>query len=122
MNTHAFTARRAGRSPADPTRYARRRLSSLVIVVGAAAGAVVVGLLADHGAPVPLALIVGIGLFLAVVAFATNAAWRVRFDTRESPTRRARDHRSSSLRDLAAAYQLGPDPEQVIGRQTGTRA
>jgi hypothetical protein len=104
---------------------ARARSSLLVVGVSLAiAGAVlVVASQPDHG----IGMIVGFGLLLvgastcltfAEPGHAPSHARRNDGVTRQDDARKAllanRSHESSSI-------QLGPDPEQVIGRQTGAR-
>jgi hypothetical protein len=115
------------RQLSDRSEGAARARSPLLVVVGvslAIAGAVLaVASEPDHG----VGMVVGFGLLLvgastclkfAERGHAPSHARRNDGATRQDDAREAvlanRSHESSSM-------QLGPDPEQVIGRQTGAR-
>ena len=110
MNTYRSPVRRGVRLPADPTHYTRRRISSLLVLAGAVFGAVMATLLEASGAPATTAILVGVAVLLTATVVATNI-----------PARRQGRGLIERLRDEAAASQLGPPPEMVIGRHTGAR-
>lgn len=125
MTEQRLSSRRR-RPSADPSSYAIRRLSSILVVGSAIVAAVSAGLLQSAGAPIPIAIAVGTGLFVAAATFATSVAAggsKVWSDDarRASKARGASDLVGAWLRDLGQGSQLGPDPEQVVGRHTGAR-
>lgn len=114
MNSYRLPARRPARAAIDPIGYTTRRLSSLLVVAAAIGGSVVASLLAGAGVPIPFALAIGLALFVGAAMFATSVAAR---DT----TSASSDVPEGWLRGWGQSSQLGPDPEQVIGRKTGAR-
>ena len=110
--------------------YAARRLSSLLVVAGASLGVGSAVLAEAAGAPGEVALGVGLVAFLAGTTIGDTLAWRFRrpsasiSEPNAETSRRIKTHEPSSprrVRDWASSTQLGPDPEQVIGRKTGAR-
>jgi hypothetical protein len=74
--------------------------------------------------------VLGIGLFLAGTVTALTFTGYVppasRFDARPNDRANSRDRAKAAseratIRDSMSSMHLGPDPEQVIGRQTGAR-
>jgi hypothetical protein len=86
------------------------------------AAVVVASLLESAGLPAGDALVAGAALCLISVGVATSLEVRdvpsQSVDLPDvSPSRGPRER----VRDWAVVSQLGPDPEQVIGRHTGAR-
>lgn len=98
--------------------YVTRRVSSLLAVAGAILGIAVVSLLDGVGMPILATVAIGLVLFLAAAAWATSLPGDVRLAS--APTR-DNTNTGHSLREWGQASQLGPDPEQGIGRKTGAR-
>jgi type IV secretory pathway TrbD component len=71
MSTHRSPSPRSSPRLGDPVRFATRRLSSLVVVGGLAAGALVSALLVWVDVSAEAAVLVGVSLFLIAVALAT---------------------------------------------------
>jgi hypothetical protein len=92
----------------DPVGYTRRRIASIPVVAGVLFGLATAGLIEAAGVDIMLAFVVGIGGALGVAAVASLVA--------ASPSRKR-----SSLPRWARPIQLGPDPDQVLGRHTGAR-
>ena len=98
-----------------PMAYAGRRLSSLLVVAGASMGIIGAVLAEAAGASAEVGLGLGVVLFLIGTAVGDTLGSRIR------------RHKASSgedvrhARDWGSSMQLGPDPEQVVGRWTGAR-
>jgi hypothetical protein len=127
MNSYRPILRPRGLHPHSPIRYTTKRLSSLLVAIGAIVAIVMVSRLEAAGASSPLVLAVGLVLFIVAAAVAASAIANGVATMWTYPARRTQDDRSSglpgsSLRDWARGSQLGPDPEQVVSRHTGARA
>ncbi len=124
MNSYPPPPRRWSSPPTDPMSYVTRRLSSLLAVAGAIIGVAVVSLLDGVGLPILVPVAIGLVLFLAAAAWATSLPGDIRLaavaagENSKVDSSYAAGH---SLREWGQASQLGPDAEQVIGRQTGAR-
>ncbi|HET7718136.1 MAG TPA: hypothetical protein VFK86_21120 [Bauldia sp.] len=116
MNSLGLPARRPIpiRAPADPSGYVARRLSSLLLVPAAVVGGVAATVLDGAGVPVPFSLAIGLVLFVAVATLLTSVAAR-------GTSVPSSETDGDWLRVWSQKSQLGPDPEQVIGRHTGAR-
>ena len=116
MNSLGFPARRPIpiRDAANPSGYVARRLSSLLLVPAAVVGGLAANVLDGAGVPVAFSLAIGLVLFVAVATLLTSVAAR---DTSVPSSETDGDW----LRVWSQKSQLGPDPEQVIGRHTGAR-
>jgi hypothetical protein len=115
--------------------WARR--SEPFVAGGRASGLIVVSVaLAIAGAVIAVAsspdhlvsMVFGLGLFVTAAAIAvTSAASLTRTGTaaalqsEHATSRDAAQDAATSLYGSFTSMQLGPDPEQVIGRQTGAR-
>ena len=108
--------------------FAAEGRASALIVVGVAlaiAGAVMaVASSPDH----LVSMVFGLGLFFAGAAIAMASAVSlprtviaVPLQSEQSTSRDAAQDSATSFYGSLASMQLGPDPEQVIGRQTGAR-
>lgn len=90
------------------------RLSPLLLVPAGVAGAVAASVLDGAGLPASFSFAIGLVLFVAVTTLLARVA-----------ARRARtpspEHRGDWVSVWNQKSQLGPDPEQVIGRHTGAR-
>lgn len=102
------------RAANDPRSYVAMRLSSLLLVPAAIVGGVTATVLDGAEAPVAVSLVIGLALFVAVATLLTSVAAR---DT----TVRSPESDGDWLSVWSSKSQLGPDPEQVIGRHTGAR-
>jgi hypothetical protein len=126
MDSYRLPNRRRGLTPTNPTRYTIRRLSSLLVAAGAILAILAIALLEAAGASSPVALASGMVLFIGAAALATSVAANGISAWSSDSTDGARDDRpldgtGSRLAGWGEASQLGPDPEQVIGRETGAR-
>ena len=101
---------RAKMREAHPADYVKRRLSSFMTVGAAFVGILSAAAAEAAGLPRESALAVGLGTFLALSVVMSDLAIR----RARGVTQRRSDRGSMSM-------QLGPDPEQVIGRITGAR-
>lgn len=119
MNSFRLPARRPARGPIDPIGYVTRRLASLLVVVGAIGGIFVASLLDGAGLPIPFALAIGLVLFVGAATLASSVA--ARDTTTVSPVEAASVEAARWPRGWGESSQLGPDPEQVVGRRTGAR-
>jgi hypothetical protein len=110
INRHPILVRAA-----DPMDYVARRITAAVAVGGALLGLLAASALENSGASSELTIGIGLLVFgiVAIVASATLSR------NRAYATAIARNDRA--LEGWAASSQLGPDPEQVIGRRTGAR-
>lgn len=110
INRHPILVRAA-----DPIDYVARRITAAVAVGGALLGLLVASALENSEASSELTIGIGLLVFgiVAIVASATLSR------NRAYATAIARNDRA--LEGWAASSQLGPDPEQVIGRRTGAR-
>jgi hypothetical protein len=109
-NRHPIVVRAA-----DPMDHVARRVIAAVAVGGALLGLLAASALENSGASSGLAIGIGLLVFGIVAFFASTTLSR----TRAVATAMARNDRA--LEGWAASSQLGPDPEQVIGRRTGAR-
>ncbi len=115
MNTNDLRVRQSERRLADPIDVAAQARTSLLVIAGvsiAIIGAVLaVAARPDH----EILLIFGLGLFIAGTAIGITFV---------EPGDRLSDGNASRIGAggfHGSSMQLGPDPEQVIGRKTGTR-
>lgn len=75
MNSNDIpSSRQRGRAPTDPMGYVFRRVSSMVVVVGVAAGLIGATLVESAGLPGPVAVGAGIVAFVAATSLATGLA------------------------------------------------
>jgi hypothetical protein len=110
INRHPILVRAA-----DPMDYVARRITAAAAVGGALLGLIAASALENSGASSDLTIGIGLLVFGVVAILASATLSR----TRAVATAIARNDRA--LEGWAAASQLGPDPEQVIGRRTGAR-
>lgn len=126
MNT---TERRLSQNetrPSDPIEVAARPLS-LLALAGISIAIVGAVLAVAAGLDNEIAMIFGLGLFIAGTTTGLTFAgpFSSRFARYGRPDRlsdRIASRRASGLGGFrGSSMQLGPDPEQVIGRHTGAR-
>lgn len=129
MDTNDLAVRRPSERGGESFELDRRQRSWLLLVgvpLAIAGAMLAVAAMPDH----MVAGVLGIGLFLAGTVTALTFTGYVprasRFDAR--PNDRANSHgrakadsERATIRDSMSSMQLGPDPVQVIGRQTGAR-
>jgi hypothetical protein len=131
MDTNDLRARAARLGIAERSdRLAAQRPSSALIVVGVSL-AIVGAVLAVASSPDHVvSMVIGLGLFITGAAIGVASAsslphaLTVTAHQSDVGTGQAVMEGASTpwrLPDLIASVQFGPDPEQVIGRQTGAR-
>jgi hypothetical protein len=101
---------RAAAATSVPVAYARRRLSSIGIVIAALAGILSAAAAESAGLEHGWAVAIGVAVFVALsIAMNDRDAWKAR------RLRGGRDVRPWTSMELSA------DPEQAVGRATGAR-
>jgi hypothetical protein len=96
--------------------YAGRRLSSLLVLAGASTGIIGAVLAEAAGASPEVSLGLGSVLFLTGTAVGHTLGSQIRRHTASTGESEVPD-----ARGWGSSMQLGPDPEQVVGRMTGAR-
>ena len=130
MNANNLRAGRRERRLADPIEGAAQPRSSLLVIAGVSVAIVGAVLAVAAGLDHEVAMIFGLGLFIAGTVIGLTFAGPVpsRLTPYRGPDDRLSDGTGSrrasgpgGFHDSRPSMQLGPDPEQVIGRYTGAR-
>jgi cytochrome c biogenesis protein CcdA len=123
MDNNDLRARAPGQGVVAPRseRFAAEGRASGLIVVSVAlaiAGAVMaVASSPDH----VVSMVFGLGLFVIGAAIAVASAASIARIVTAATSRDPAQDGATSFYGSFTAVQLGPDPQQVIGRQTGAR-